>query len=65
MFQNNEEFITRQCWAKHYLQSHLLAVSKCKITTVINLPGSSGLWEGPDNLGLSDTWTLSRLLMEG
>lgn len=47
------------------LQVHLLTASKCEIKTAINLSDSSGLWERPDSPGLSDTWTLSRLLMEG
>lgn len=44
---------------------HLLRASKCEFKAAINLPDSSGLWRRPDSVGLSDTWTLSKVLMEG
>lgn len=62
----NKDLVTRGVRGRSMcLQVHLLTASKCEIKTAINLSGSSSLWERPDSPGLSDTWTLSRLLMEG
>lgn len=47
------------------LRERLLRASECEFKAAINLPDSSGLWGTPDSAGLSDTWTLLRVLMEG